>query len=146
MEDVKRDVRTARGRYTTREGKTVIEIDHCRFVWTNCSGPGIAALSPHNPEERVKLLKLFLFYHVSYSSLLVRCHHVVNKGCRLSPSASLRFLCLRINCTLCSRRRRALCFGIHRTLCLRLRRALRLAFIAPCVRSSHPASFKRNYD
>ena len=26
-------------------------------------------------------------YHVSYGSLLVRCHRVVNKGCRLSPSA-----------------------------------------------------------
>ena len=81
-----------------------------------------------NAEQPVKIA---FIYHVSYGLLLVRCHHVVNKGRRLSPSASLRFLCLRINCTLCSRPRRALCFGIHRTLCLRLRRALRLAFVAP---------------
>ena len=61
---------------------------------------------------------------------------MVNKGCRLSPSAWLRFLCsrrccalcLRINCTLCLRRRCA--------LCLRLRRALRLAFVRPVF--AHP--------
>ena len=57
---------------------------------------------------------------LSYGPLLVRCHRVVNKGCRLSPSASLRFLSLRINCALCFRRRRA----------------LRLAFIASVF--AHP--------
>ena len=69
-------------------------------------------------------VKIVFIYHVSYSSLLVRCHHVVNKGCRLSPSAWLRFLCLRL--------RRALCFGINCTLCLRHRRALCLAFVPLC--------------
>ena len=79
-------------------------------------------------------VKIVFIYHV-------RCHHVVNKGCRLLPPVLLRFLCLRKNCTLCSRRRRALCFGTHRTLCLRRRRALRLA----CVRSPilHPLKFTK---
>ena len=78
-----------------------------------------------------------MYLIASYGSLLVRCHRVVNKGCRLSPFASLQFLCLRINCTLCSRLRPALYFGIHRTLCLRLRRALRLAFVASVF--AHPS-------
>ena len=43
-----------------------------------------------NPKAAVKIA---FIYHVSYGSLLFRCHHVVNKGCRLSPSASLWFLC-----------------------------------------------------
>ena len=32
-------------------------------------------------------VKIVFIYHVSYGSLLVRCHLVVNKGCRLLPSA-----------------------------------------------------------
>ena len=96
---------------------------------------GVSSISPSAG------VKIIFIYHASYGSLLVRCHRVVNKGCRWSPSASLRFLCFGISCTLCSRRRRALCFSIHRTLCLRrrralclrLRRALRLAFIPSCV-------------
>ena len=32
-------------------------------------------------------VKIVFIYHVSYGSLLVCCHRVVNKGCRLSPSA-----------------------------------------------------------
>ena len=77
---------------------------------------------------RFAIVKIVVIYHVSYGSLLVRYHRVVNKGRRLSPSTLLWFLSFGIHCTLCSRRRRALCSGIHRTLCLRLRRALCLGF------------------
>ena len=59
---------------------------------------------------------LFIMYLTAHGSLLVCCHHVVDKG----------------NCL-------SLCFGIHRTLCLRLRRALCLAFVAPVfVHYLHP--------
>ena len=62
-------------------------------------------------------VKIVFIYHVLYGSLLVPLPPC---GSRLSPSASLRFLCSRIHCALCSRLHRALCLGIHRTLCWHL--------------------------
>ena len=88
-----------------------------------------------NTAANITIVKIVFIYHVSHGSLLVPCHRVVNKGCCLSPSASLRFLCLRINCTMF--------FGIHRTLCLRLCCAVRLAFVPPVF--AHPSTTSKNY-
>ena len=91
-------------------------------------------------KSRWSNVKIVFIYHVSYGLLLVCCHCVVNKGCRLSPSAWLWFLCFGIHCTLCSCHCCTLCSGIHRTLCLHCcrtlclccRRALCLAFMPLC--------------
>ena len=48
----------------------------------------------------MKAVKIGFIYHVPSGSLLVCCHYGVNKGSRLSPSAWLQFLCLRIDFTL----------------------------------------------
>ena len=62
--------------------------------WTPMRLPAPARwpLIPFSLHSNVHLgvcVKIVFIYHVSYGSLLVRCHRVVNKGCRL-PCLRLR--------------------------------------------------------
>ena len=66
--------------------------------------------SPYFPQAVLNLLYLSC-------TLLVRCHRVVNKGSRLLPSASLRFL-LFAYIAPCVRAFIVSCVGIYCTLCL----------------------------
>ena len=62
-----------------------------------------------------KSVKIVFIYNVPYGSLLVRCHRVVNKGCRF---VAVRFVAVPV-------------FTHESHPGLRLRRALCLAFVAP---------------
>ena len=81
-------------------------------------------------KRKLETVKIGFIYHVSYGSLLVRCHRVVDKGRLLSPSSWLRFLCLHL--------RRALCLPINRTRVRTFVAPYVCAFVAPCVWHSLP--------
>ncbi len=73
-----------------------------------------------------------LIYHVLYGSLLVCFHHVVNKDCRLLPSAPVAVPVVRIHCTLLFAFIASCCsHSLHPVA--RIHRALLFAFIASAV-------------
>ncbi|SRR5258706_15021067 len=89
---------------------------------------------PQCRERRCQSVRSVFIYHMLYGSLLVCCRHVVNKDCRLLPSAPVAVPVGSIHCTLLFAFIAPCCSHSSHPVA-RIHRALLFAFIAPTFKT-----------